>query len=209
MPERPEGADPIGPVDPVDWEQWYVEEFTPWDQGAPIPLLVDALDAGLLGEPGTAFVPGGGRGHDASALAEAGWRTTVVDISPTAASAAKTRYPSLDYVIGDALDPATVLGRIGMVDLMWDHTFFCAFPVEMRPRVAALAAAVVKPGGLLASGVFPIDKPREEPGPPWAYQPDDLGDLLTGFELVHLGEPVKQASQFGYRHQLAVWRRTA
>ncbi|WGL53257.1 methyltransferase domain-containing protein [Nocardioides sp. BP30] len=192
----------------VDWDAWYVAGFTPWDLGGPLPLLSDALATGLLGEPGTVFAPGAGRGHDAGALAAAGWDTTVVDISATAVDYATEHYPDVRVVLGDALDPAFVLAQTGgPVDLWWDHTFFCALPPQVRPRLAAVAAAVVRPGGLLASGVFPIDKPREEEGPPWSYAPEDLESLLEGFERVHTGEPVHLNPSFSYHHRLVIWRR--
>jgi methyl halide transferase len=194
----------------IDWESWYVAEQTPWDLGAPLPLLVDALDDGVLGTPGTVVVPGGGRGHDAAALAAAGWHTTVVDLAPTAAAYAAAHYPELRYVVGDALDPAFVLARLGgPVDLLWDHTFFCALPPELRPRVGALAAAVVKPGGLVASGVFPLGRDPGKEGPPWGYAPEHLEALLPGFERVLTGEPAHLNPSFTWQHQLVVWRRGA
>lgn len=156
-----------------------------------------------------ALVPGGGRGHDASALAAAGWRTSVVDLSPTAAAYAAEHYPTIRYILGDALDSTLVLDRVGPVDLLWDHTFFCAVPLELRPAVGSLAEAVVRPGGLVASGVFPLDRPRGEEGPPWAFEPDDLGDLLPSFELVHLGEPVSIFTDLPFQHRLALWRRSS
>lgn len=163
----------------------------------------------MLGAPGVAVVPGGGRGHDAGALAAAGWHTTVVDTAPTAAAYATEHYPTLTYLVADALDAASVLARVGPVDLLWDHTFFCAVPMELRPRVGSLAEAVVKPGGLVASGVFPLGGPRSEGGPPWGYAPEDLSELLPSFELIHLGEPVSIFTRLPFQHRLGVWRRTS
>jgi methyl halide transferase len=192
----------------TDWDALYVAGDMPWDLGAPLPLLTDAITRGLLGAPGTAFVPGGGRGHDAGALADAGWTTTVVDLSPTAVDYGAARYPGASFVLGDALDPAYVLARTGgQVDLLWDHTFFCALPPTLRPQVGLLAAALVRPGGLLASGVFPIGRSRDEQGPPWAYVPEDMDAVLDGFDRVHTGEPVHVNPHFGDHHRLAIWRR--
>lgn len=192
----------------VDWDAWYVAGFTPWDLGGPLPLLTDALATGLLGKTGSAFAPGAGRGHDAAALAAAGWATTVVDLSPTAVGYATEHYPAVRFVLGDALDPDFVLAQTGgQVDLLWDHTFFCALPPALRPQVGVLAAALVRPGGLLASGVFPIDRPPAEGGPPWSYRPEDMDAVLDGFERVHTGEPVHLNPDFTFRHRLAIWRR--
>lgn len=191
-----------------DWDQAYVDGNTPWDQGRPLSLLVEALDAGLLGDPGTALVPGGGRGHDASALAAAGWRTTVVDISSAARAFSEEHYPDVRYVVADALDPDAVLAATGTpVDLVWDHTFFCAVPLRLRPAVGELARRVVRPGGLVASGVFPVDRPREEEGPPWAYRVEDMDDVLgPAFARTHTGDPVHVFPNLAWLHQLALWR---
>lgn len=133
----------------------------------------------------------------------------MVDLSPTAAAYARQHYPTLRYLVGDALDAGFVMDAVGAVDLLWDHTFFCAVPLELRPRIGALAEAVVKPGGLVASGIFPVGRPRGEEGPPWAYEPADLDELLPSFELVHLSEPRTIFTQLPFPHRLGLWRRTA
>lgn len=193
----------------VDWDRAYVDGDTPWDQGAPLGLLLDALASGLLGDPGVALVPGGGRGHDAAALAAAGWRATVVDVSPAAGAFSEAHYPEVRYVVGDALDPGAVRAAVGgTVDLLWDHTFLCALPPELRPAVGDVAREVVRPGGLVASGVFPVDRPRGEDGPPWAYRVEDMDEVLGDhFGRVHTGPPTRALPGFAWQHQLAVWRR--
>ena len=196
-------------TDPIDWDARYAAGTTGWDLGGPVPLLTDALAAGLLGRPGTAFVPGGGRGHDAGALDAAGWRVIAVDLSPTATRYAAAHFPSVDHVVGDALDAQRVLDRTGgPVDLVWDHTFFCALPPAMRPRVGDLARAIVRPGGLLASGVFPLDRDDDE-GPPYRYVPEDMDAVLaerSGFTRIFLGRPT-ESMRPGWRRRLAIWRR--
>lgn len=195
--------------DPTDWEGAYVRGTTGWDLGEPLPLIAEGIAAGLFGEPGRVFVPGAGRGHDAAGFAAAGWRATVVDISPTAAAYAAAHYPDVRYVVGDALDPEVVLSATGgPVDLMWDHTFFCAVPPTWRPRIGSLAQAVVAPGGTLASGVFPVDRDRGEDGPPWTYAAEDMSEVLgPDFDLVHLSEPRHLSTTMSWSHRLGVWRR--
>lgn len=200
-------AEPADPVDPVDWDSRYVAGTTGWDLGGPVPLLTDALAAGLLPAAGTAFVPGAGRGYDAGELAAAGWTVVACDLSPTAAGYAAEHFPAVDYVVGDALDATQALAHTGgPVDLLWDHTFFCALPPAARPRVGDLARAVVRPGGLLGSGVFPLDRDDGE-GPPYRYLPEDMGAVLgDDFELVHLGEPTGSMRP-GWHRRLGIWRR--
>lgn len=196
--------------DPTDWDDAYVTGSTMWDIGQPLAFIPEAIASGLFGEPGTVLCPGAGRGHDAAGFAAAGWKATVLDISPTAQRYAAEHYPEVAYVVADALDPAAALAATGgPVDLLWDHTFFCAVPPEWRPRIGALAAAVVRPGGLVASGVFPVDRDRGEEGPPWTYVADDMTAVLgSGFELVHLSEQRQLFTRLPWGHRLGIWRRT-
>jgi hypothetical protein len=193
--------------DPTDWDTAYVRGTTGWDLGAPLAYIEE--NAALFGEPGTAFAPGAGRGHDAAGLAAAGWRTTVIDLSPTAAAYAAEHYPDITYAVGDALDAEVVLAATGgPVDLMWDHTFFCALPPDWRGRVGDLARAVVRPGGRVASGIFPIDRPRTEAGPPWTYVPEDMSRALCpDFDLVHVSEPRRLNPRMPWSHRLGIWQR--
>lgn len=198
------------PTDPIDWDARYVAGTTGWDLGGPVPLLTDALSAGLLPASGRAFVPGAGRGYDAGALAEAGWAVIACDLSPTAATYAAVHFPNVDYVVADALDAEQALARTGgPVDLLWDHTFFCAIPPAMRPQVGDLARGLVRPGGLLASGIFPVGR-ADADGPPYAYAPEDLDAVLgDGFERFHLGPVVQISPRLPWGHRLGIWRRRA
>lgn len=194
-------------IDPVDWDAAYAAAATPWDLGEPVPLLIEALVDGLLGVPGSALVPGCGRGYDAGALAEAGWRTVGVDLAPHAVDEATAAYPTVTFALGDALDPDVALTRTGgPVDLLWDHTFFCALPPGLRPRYGELVRAVLKPGRLLASAVFPLDRP-DDAGPPYRYVPEHMEEVIgDGFERIHLGPPVASMVPQWHR-RLAIWRR--
>lgn len=194
-------------IDPVDWDAAYAAGTTPWDLGEPVPLLVEALAGGLLGCPGSALVPGCGRGYDAGALAEAGWRAVGVDLAPHALDEATVAYPAATFVLGDALDPQVALERTGgQVDLVWDHTFFCALPLRLRQRFGGLVRAVLKPGGLLASAVFPLDRP-DDAGPPYRYLPEHMEEVIgDGFERIHLSPPVASMVPQWHR-RLTIWRR--
>ncbi|MFT4265562.1 MAG: methyltransferase domain-containing protein [Nocardioides sp.] len=194
----------------MNWDERYAVGDTPWDLGGAVPLLVDALEGGLLGTPGRALVPGCGRAYDAGALARAGWSVTAVDESPLAVADARALQPMVDVVLGDALDPTLALARTGgPVDLLWDHTFFCALDLDLRPAVGEFARAVVAPGGLVASGVFPIGR-HDGAGPPHSYETDDMSGILgEEFGLIHLGpEHASFQDRFpDFRTRLAIWRR--
>ncbi len=164
----------------ADWRIRYVSGSTPWDLGKPHPELLTRIPA--LGPPGRALVPGAGRGHDARALADAGWEVVAIELVPDLeAELAAAVGPAGSAVIGDALtweppDP---------VDLVFDHTFFCALPPRRRPQFGRWAEAVVRPGGRVVSVVFPHGRDLAAGGPPYGMSARDLGAALgDGFALV-------------------------
>src|SRR3569832_2570416 len=65
-------------INPPIWERLYQRGETGWDQGGPSPGLVDFLTERKY-PPGRVLVPGAGRGHDARALAKAGFGVTGID----------------------------------------------------------------------------------------------------------------------------------
>ncbi|KAA3606736.1 MAG: methyltransferase domain-containing protein [Planctomycetota bacterium] len=173
----------------VDWAARYQEGHTPWDLGGPHPELaarLDRRDPDLIRSPDTparALVPGCGRGHDALALAEAGWRVTALDIVP---ALAPELAPALEkqggrFQVGDALayqaDPP--------FDLLFEHTFFCALAPAKRPIYGHMAQRILRPGGRLAAIVFPIGREPKSDGPPYSMTVEDLSAALgSGFRLL-------------------------
>ena len=81
---------------------------------------------------GQAAVPGCGRGHDARALAKAGWQVTGLDIAPSsvlmAQKLAADEALAIDFQQGDFLrdEPPQPF------DLLFEHTLFCAINPEHR-----------------------------------------------------------------------------
>ena len=125
--------------------------------------------------PLRAFLPGSGRGHDALALARAGFRVTAIEWIPEIAAASHAQLEPLGgrCLEGDAL----AFDETGF-DLVFEHTFFCAIPREHRPRWGQLIDRTLAPGGLLAALVFPADKPESEGGPPFGVTAADLAGVL-------------------------------
>ncbi len=170
------------PAGPVDWGARYAKGDTPWDLGGPHPELVRRIAAGELAPPrggGRAFVPGCGRGHDALRLARAGWTVLAVDLvgDLEAELAPRLARDGGRFLVADALglDPGDFGGPF---ELVLEHTFFCALELDQRPAWGELMRRAVAPGGRLAALVFPVDKPREEGGPPHRSPTGDLAAAL-------------------------------
>ncbi len=174
----------------VDWKKRYEMRDTPWDLGKPHPELSMRLERGLTTPPfpgARALVPGCGHGHDALALARAGWSVTAIDL-----------VPQLHREVGTRLEPyggTFILGNALSLDaepfqLLWEHTFFCALDPDQRSAWGAMAARLIAPGGHLEALVFPVDKPLSSGGPPWSISAADLAHSLGAAFTAGGDEPV-------------------
>jgi SAM-dependent methyltransferase len=166
----------------VDWAQRYRDQDTPWDRGHAHGELASRIACGRLAPPkpgARAYVPGCGRGHDALALAEAGWCVTAVDIVEALAGGLRAELEPLggEFHVGDALLPPD-----GPFDLVWEHTFLCAIRPDQREAWGAMVRDSLVSGGLFGALIFPADKPVDAGGPPWGYDVERLQDWL-GEEL--------------------------
>lgn len=170
----------------ADWAARYAQDDTPWDLGGPHPELARILAAGELApRPGhdRALVPGCGNGHDALALAAAGWRVTALDCveGVSARLAAGLAERGGELVITDALQ----FDGEHAFHLVWDHTFFCAIDPSLRSAWGAMVGRSLDPDGEVVALVFPGNKPVEDGGPPHVFDASIMGTVLGAqFELV-------------------------
>ena len=175
----------------TDWDAQYRDAATPWDHGEPAPPLLELLETRPETEwgDGTILVPGCGRGHDAAFLAKSGKRVLGLDLSPRAVEEAQGLHAGvegLEFLCGDLTDPAAREGHL--IGAVWEHTCFCAIPLEMRLDYVAAMAEWLQPGGRLL-GVFFLD-PKVEAGPPFGVEREELGALFEAdFEIVREARP--------------------
>jgi len=169
------------------WETMWSAGLKPgqaFDVGGASATLLGLLSRGV--KPGArALVPGCGRAYDALALAAHGFSEVVaLDLSPTAVKAAESLVAASDdqtaaskvkCVAGDFFEPSTLAA--GQFDFVWDCTFLCALDPSVREQWAARHKALLAPGGVLASCVFPIC--NKQGGPPYALTCDLVQSLLV------------------------------
>lgn len=113
-----------------------------------------------------------------------------------------------EVVLGDFFDGAAHQPY----DVGYDYTFMCALMPEMRPEWAAAWAGHLRPGGILATLVFPVD-PEKMGGPPHAVTPEIYKELLepAGFALRSMEAVPPEQSHPGRcgKEFMAVWERLA
>jgi SAM-dependent methyltransferase len=158
-----------------DWEERYRRGDTPWEKGYAHPALVDWLKANPIS--GRVMVPGCGCGHDVRVLAEAGVEVVGLDLARLAIAAAKAfpQHGRISYLLGDFFDPRSVEAEF---DWVFEHTFFCAIPLERRAEYAERLLILLKPGGRLLA-IFFLNPDHNEDGPPYGCSTEELDALFS------------------------------
>ena len=182
----------------------------PWARLAPHPLLVMWLDspawpgvrAARPATPGGgALVVGCGLGDDAEELARRGYPVTAFDVSPTAITRCRDRFPRspVSYRVADVLNlPGEWRGRFSLVV---EINTIQSLPRADRPAAIASIAATVASGGLLFVRCRAAGEDDEPDGPerPWPVRRSELdGFTAAGLTQVDLIDhaPVPAVSPF-------------
>jgi SAM-dependent methyltransferase len=133
-----------------------------------------------------ALVPGCGRGYDVLLLASYGYDAYGADVSQTAIDACieldreqaedTARYPIKDAAIGRGsrnflltdFFKDDLLAHTGgsKFDIIYDYTFLCAIPPQLRPQWSKRMSELLAPGGSLICLEFPLVKSPKAGGPP-------------------------------------------
>jgi SAM-dependent methyltransferase len=207
--DAPRPDPPDAPLRAADWAARYADGDTPWDKGAAHPELERRIELGQLSPTGAgrALVPGCGRGHDAAALAEAGWSVTALDVVDALLPACRAAIEAAggEVVIADAL--AYGDGEPARFELFFEHTFLCAIHPSERPQWAALVERSLVPGGRLAHVVFPADKPSDQGGPPHGTHPEQVRALLGEAFEEQLLEPAERRARDTWEELWGIFRK--
>ena len=150
MTEHVQGAAPKD-TGAAAWEAIYKADDAGWDLGEANPALVHVLRAQKLpAPPKHVLVPGCGTGHDAVAFLDAGYEVTAMDFAETAVAtvAARSQSPLLHCLQADALAADNGVADHS-IDIIFEHTFFCALQPHQREAYAQSLARMIKANGEL------------------------------------------------------------
>ena len=170
-----------------DWNDNYASGFTPWDSGAPDPMLTSVIGSGRIA-PARTLEVGAGTGTNAIWLAERGFDVLGIDLAPLAVEAARgklagrslpCRFETRDF-LSDPIDG----GPFGFV---FDRGCFHVFdePAE-QAAFAARVAALLAPGGTWLSLLGSTEGPPREVGPPRRSARDIAAAVEPVLEIVEL-----------------------
>lgn len=159
-----------------------------------------------------ALIPGCGRGYDVLLFASHGYDAYGLEISQTAFNACQEldkeqggdamKYPVRDTKIGrgsrhfivvdffkdDLSSHTTGTG----FDVIYDYTFLCAIPPELRPQWLKRMSELLAPDGSLICLESPLTKPPKAAGPPYGLSSELYMQLFK-----HPGRDVRYAED-GY-----------
>tara|TARA_B110000305_G_C19428923_1_gene635179 strand:- start:445 stop:1059 length:615 start_codon:yes stop_codon:yes gene_type:complete len=168
------------------WDSIYRDEESPgWNVGTVTPVLQELLPK--LTErlehdrKRKLFVPGCGFGHDAAWLSKQGFIVEASDFSQLAVGQAKSNYGSCDNL---SINQADVFSETGVYDVVFEHTFFCAIPIELREQWVEKCLGLLKPNGYYF-GVFHKVNLETPDGPPHSVNDEEIKTLFgKKFEFI-------------------------
>jgi len=166
--------------DPLGWfEDLYLQagenaSIIPWADLEPNPNLIDWLNRTGTTGLGRALKVGSGLGDDAEELSRRGFETTAFDISETAISWSRDRFPqsSVSYVVADLFS----------APMEWKDTFnfvlepytLQVLPINLRAAAVHYITSFVAPGGMLLVIMRGREPGDAEGRMPWPLTKDEL-----------------------------------
>ncbi|CAG8643073.1 15822_t:CDS:2 [Funneliformis mosseae] len=162
------------------WDTLYKEEHTPWDYGEISPALRQLIEEKKFPLPdGRGFVPGCGNGYDVFYLSSESRHVTGLDLSQILIERVQQKQKELKipdshvtFQQGDFFDHIPPKEKYQFV---YDYTFLCTFPPELRQKWASKISELISSDGILIALIYPIGDHIE--GPPFALNPDMQVDL--------------------------------
>lgn len=199
-------ADPTAFFEPLYVAAAQGEREVPWDRGGPHPL-VDEWARDLRGAGRRALVVGSGLGPDAELLVRRGFDVVAFDVSPTAITSTRERFPAspVDYRVADLLDPPEEWRH--SFDLVVESLTVQSMPIEFHAQATASVSRMVAPGGTLLVVATARDEAAGVPdGPPWPLTRGEVDAFAAdGLEPVRIedvrrpGVPPRWRAEFRRR----------
>lgn len=163
------------------WENRFDVGDTPWELGQASTVVCEALqelgNMGVVVRGSAALSPGCGTGSDVMELVRRGAHVTAIDWASSAVTRVRTRYESektpqcgsLTVIEGDFFSVP-----VRSMNLVVEHTFFCAIDPSTRPKYVERLSRWIKPGGFLLGNFFIVT--------------DEVARTLPGLSLTQAGE---------------------
>ncbi|KAG0338767.1 hypothetical protein BG004_007090 [Podila humilis] len=195
------------------WNELWRRDIHPWDNEVPSPALVEVIEQkpikDQIPKTGNVLVPGCGRGVDVFYLGNPNRKAYGLDISPIAVQQCKDirtkkgiPESQAEFIDGDFFNFETPTGGF---QLIYDYTFFCAIPPELRTAWGARMAEITSKDGILITLMFPIG--THTTGPPFAVSVDSYHSVLdSNFDCLLVDDCTSIEARAG-KEKIGIWRR--
>ncbi len=153
-------GDPLGWFEDLYSQAHEESSIIPWADLEPNPNLIDWLNQNGTAHSGLAINIGSGLGDDAEQLSRRGFKTTAFDISGSAITWSRKRFPksSVSYIVAD-LFSAPIEWK-AMLDFVPESYTLQVLPLCLRAKAVRGITSFVAPNGTLlviARGREPSD----------------------------------------------------
>jgi 2-heptyl-1-hydroxyquinolin-4(1H)-one methyltransferase len=164
----------------------------PWSIGAPQPELAALIEQGKF--HGEVLDVGCGEAAISLDLAERGYTTVGLDLSPTAIDLARreAQRRGLTNASFEVADISSFTGYDGRFGTIVDSTLFHSIPVEAREGYQKSVVRAAAPGASYVVLVF--DKAAMPEGPANAVTADELREVVSKYWLI---DDIKPARLYG------------
>ena len=161
----------------------------PWSIGAPQPELAALIEQGKF--HGDVLDVGCGEAAISLTLAERGYTTVGLDLSPTAIDLARREAENrgLTNVTFEVADISSFTGYDGRFGTIVDSTLFHSIPVEAREGYQQSISRAAAPGASYFALVF--DKAAVPEGPINAVTADELREAVSKYWIVDEIRPAR------------------
>jgi SAM-dependent methyltransferase len=161
----------------------------PWSIGGPQPELAALIEQGKF--HGDVLDVGCGEAAISLALAERGYTTVGLDLSPTAIDLARREAEKRDLtnVTFEVADISSFTGYDGRFGTIVDSTLFHSIPVEAREGYQQSISRAAAPGASYFALVF--DKAAVPEGPINAVTADELREAVSKYWIVDEIRPAR------------------
>lgn len=153
------------------WNERYRSGKTPWDYGGVPPEFARFLQTQSW--PLRLLIPGCGSAHDLLAALRSGHDVIGLDLSEEAVRLARSRLAAAEEWRVIEADFFAAPLTPGSFDVVYERTFLCAIPPEMRRLYVTRVLEQLKPGGFLL-GYFLYGEEADPPPYPLGDNEDDV-----------------------------------
>jgi len=177
---------------PLDWfEELYQSgkedmSLIPWADMNPNPNLIEWVKAleniKKMAQNKDCLVVGCGLGNDAEYLADYGFLVDAFDISQTAISLCKERFPKskVNYICDDL----TKSLHLKQYDFVFEAYTLQVLPADLRKTAIANLSALVRPKGQLLLICRARDKQEDIGDMPWPLTKQDINKFYADFQTL-------------------------